>query len=193
MEASALTSAVACGKPTSSRAPADRKALARSRLCNGRDLLPNLDGACPRREAATRPFGGAVRCANVGRPSDAVGCRLYLVLWGEYLESRAGPDENARPPLGSRFRFPSGAAARRRQGAGTGAIRDHVRQVNADPPARGLGGRLQPTPRPRFAGCRSLRFGQAECSLVGHFCAGRNGVSGRVSRHHRRRRDRHRV
>jgi hypothetical protein len=42
---------------------------------------------------------------------------------------------------------------------GAGAIRHHVRQVNADPLARGLRGRLQLTPRPRFAGCPSLRFG----------------------------------
>jgi hypothetical protein len=38
-----------------------------------KDLLPNLGGACPRREAATRPFGAR----TVVRPSDAIGCRLW--------------------------------------------------------------------------------------------------------------------
>jgi hypothetical protein len=35
-----------------------------------------------------------------------------------------------------------------------------LRQVNADPLARGLGERLQPTPRPRFAGCRPFDLDQ---------------------------------
>jgi hypothetical protein len=79
------TGTVAPRKPRSSRAPADRKALARSRLCNGKDLLPNLGGACPRREAATRPFGALLGARTVGRPSDSAGCRLYLDLWANIL------------------------------------------------------------------------------------------------------------
>jgi hypothetical protein len=79
------TGTLAPRKPTSSRAPADRKALARSRLCNGKDLLPNLGGACPRREAATRPFGALLGARTVGRPRDSAGCRLYLDLWANIL------------------------------------------------------------------------------------------------------------
>jgi hypothetical protein len=50
----ATTGTVAPRKPTSSRAPADRKALACSPLSNGKDLLPNVGGATAQDGHTTR-------------------------------------------------------------------------------------------------------------------------------------------
>ena len=48
------TGTVAPRKPTSSRAPADRKALARSRLLNGKDLLRTSAAPRPRNDQSVR-------------------------------------------------------------------------------------------------------------------------------------------
>jgi hypothetical protein len=82
------TGTVAPRKPTSSWAPADRKALARSRLMNGKDLL--------RTSAAPRPRNDQ-RVSSIYLSRVSYPCRTPVILDTELREHARG--EPVRIPL----------------------------------------------------------------------------------------------